>query len=444
MGPAASAAKALRVALVRKGRVVEERVLAAPVTVGSSPKATFAVPASDLPPALLLFTPGEEGPSLALVPGLEGKVGAQDLSALAASGRARQEKGGAVLPLGLGDAGRLAVGEVTVLFEVVAAPRPRPPAKLPAAAKGNRFRSLDRLFVAILAGSLAVHVAAYAGLAATPVREEVTLEEIPDRFARILIPERRPEQVAEEKKPEAVAEAKPDEPKPEEKAEKPAEAQERTPEQKAARAAAVAKAVQSKGLLKVLGSLGGGPGAGSAVVAVFGGEGGGLGEVAQALSGVAPAVAGDAAALGARRGAVQGGAAGAASIGELATSGRAQVDLGAKSDVAVTGSVAAESAEIDSADVDQGKLASFVKARMAAIKACYEAGLKRNPSLKGKIRIRFTILETGALDEIVAAENGVGSPEVAACIVGTMRSWRTPFRPSGTVTVEYPFVFSAN
>ena len=103
--------------------------------------------------------------------------------------------------------------------------------------------------------------------------------------------------------------------------------------------------------------------------------------------------------------------------------------------------VAAEEAEVDSSDIDQGKLAAFVKARMGLIKACYENALKRNPSLKGKISIRFTILETGGLSEIAAALNTLGSPEVAACIVNTMRSWRTQFRPSGPVTVEYPFVF---
>jgi TonB family protein len=81
---------------------------------------------------------------------------------------------------------------------------------------------------------------------------------------------------------------------------------------------------------------------------------------------------------------------------------------------------------------------------MGAIKACYENQLKRNPGLRGKIRVRFTILETGGLSDVVAAESSLGSPEVAACIIGTMRSWRTPFRPAGTVTVEYPFVFSAN
>ena len=31
--------------------------------------------------------------------------------------------------------------------------------------------------------------------------------------------------------------------------------------------------------------------------------------------------------------------------------------------------------------------------------------------------------------------------EIANCIVGIVRTWRTPFRPSRAVTVEYPFVF---
>jgi hypothetical protein len=416
--PRAEGAKRLRVALVRGGRVVEERVVPAPVSVGSSARATLAVPASDLPPVLTLFAAGREGPALV--------------------------EGGAERPLAMGASGRVEVGEITVLYEVVPPPPAPPRRALPAAARGNRFRSLDRMFVGLLVAALALHVAAYLGLASMPVREEVTLEEIPDRFAKLLIPAKVPEPVVvQEKKPEPVAEA---EEKPVEEAKPADEAPQPTPEQKAARSAAVAKAVQSKGLLRVLGSLGSAGGAAPAVAEVFGGEGGGGGDVAQALSGVAPAgaAAAEPGGPGGRRGAA--GAGGAATIGDLGGSGggRAQVDYGAKTEVAVAGTVAAEAADIDSAEVDQVKLASFVKARMAAIKACYETQLKRNPSLHGKIRIRFTILETGGLDEVVAAENGVGSPEVAACIVGTMRSWRTPFRPSGTVTVEYPFVFSAN
>ncbi len=164
-----------------------------------------------------------------------------------------------------------------------------------------------------------------------------------------------------------------------------------------------------------------------------------MGDVASALSGAGGvAVATDPGAGGGRKG---GGEGGAASIGNLATTGGGKVGLGTKSEVRVSGSVAAEEAEVDSSDIDQGKLGAFVRARMGLIKACYENALKRNPNLKGKISIRFTILETGGLAEISAAVNSLGSPEVAGCIVNTMRSWRTQFRPSGPVTVEYPFVF---
>jgi hypothetical protein len=36
----------------------------------------------------------------------------------------------------------------------------------------------------------------------------------------------------------------------------------------------------------------------------------------------------------------------------------------------------------------------------------------------------------------------MGAADVSNCIMATMRSWRTQFKPSGPVTVEYPFVFS--
>jgi TonB family protein len=216
---------------------------------------------------------------------------------------------------------------------------------------------------------------------------------------------------------------------------------EQGPEGKAAHAAAVAKAVQSKGILKVLGALG--PGTGRGAVADVFGSGGGASDVASALAGAGGvAVATDpSAGVGGRKGGGQGGS---ASIGSLATAGGGgnQVGYGAKAEVKVSGSVAAEAAEVDSSDVDQGKLGAFVRARMGLLKACYENALKRNPSLKGRLRIRFTILETGGIADLSVVENGVGSPDVATCVANTMRAWRTSFRPSGPVTVEFPFVFS--
>jgi TonB family protein len=407
------------------------------VTLGTGSKNTIVVPLANAPESVVVFSYQGDRYVLQFDAGAEGRVqgpqGAADLAALVSQGVAKQSGKLCSVPVNEDQRGKLVVGEITLLWQFVAPPAEVPKPALPKEAKGAHFKSMDRLFSVVLIVSFAVHSGFYIALANTELPKEVTLEEIPDRYAKVLIPERmpKPPEKKEEKKAEAAVQQK------QEKVEEKQQSPEQVAQKKAARAAAVAKAVQSKGILKVLGALG--PGTGGGAVADVFGSGGGMGDVASALSGAGGvAVATDPGAGGGRKG---GGEGGAASIGDLATSGGGKVGLGTKTEVKVSGSVAAEEAEVDSSDIDQGKLGAFVRARMGLIKACYENGLKRNPGLKGKISIRFTILETGALADVSTAQNSLGSAEVATCIMNTMRTWRTQFRPSGPVTVEYPFVF---
>ncbi|BDG02537.1 AgmX/PglI C-terminal domain-containing protein [Anaeromyxobacter oryzae] len=442
---AAQQGKVLRVGVIQGGKIVEERVLPArqPVTIGTSPRNTIVVAHSELPPSFQVFSCQGERHTLHFREGMDGRIqGAQgtatDFAALVSQGHAKAQGGGYAVPLREDERGKIVLGEVTLLWQFVAPPPESPRPVLPKEAKGNHFKSMDRLFVSVLVGSFLLHSGVYVALANTDLPKEVTLEEIPERFAKVLIPEKQPApKKVEEKKAEVVTEAKP-EAKKDAAEKKPVEPPEQVAAKKAARAAAVAKAVQSKGILKVLGALG--PSSGGGAVADVFGAGGGMGDVATALSGAGGvALATDPGAGGGRKGGGQGGK---ASIGDLATTGGGSVGYGTKADVRVSGSVQADEAEVDSAEIDQQKLASFVRARMGLIKACYENALKRNPGLKGKVAIRFTILETGGLSDITAAVNTLASPDVASCIVGTMRTWRTQFKPSGPVTVEYPFVFS--
>jgi outer membrane biosynthesis protein TonB len=415
------------------------------VTIGTSARATIVVPQSDLPASYQVFSYQGDRYVLHFEEKMEGRIqspqGASELGALVSQGTAKQTGKAYSLALREDQRGKVVLGEVTVLFQFVTPPPEAPKTVLPREAKGNHFKSMDRTFVSLLAASLLVHGSCYGVLASTEIPKEVTLEEIPNRFAKLLIPERQPAPPPPPEEKAAPAEAA--SPTQEEKRPKgDVDRKQLSPEQeaarKAARAAAVAKAVQSKGMLKVLGSLG--PGSGSGAVSDVFGSGRGIGDVATALSGAGGvAVATDPGAGGGRKGGGQGGA---ASIGDLATSGGGNVGLGAKSDVRVSGSVATEAAEIDSAEIDQGKLGAFVRARMGLVKACYENALKRNPHLRGKLTIRFTILETGGIADITTALNTIGAPDVAACIINTMRTWRTQFRPSGPVTIEYPFVFA--
>jgi len=435
--------KVLRIGVILGGKIVEERVLPPrqTVTIGSGKRNTVVVAHPSVPDSFTLVSFSGDQYHLHFKEGAEGNVqgpqGQADFGGLVAQGLAKKQGAVYVVPIRDDQRGKVAFGEVNLLWQFVAQPPEAPQPVLPKAARGNHFQSMDRLFVTVLILSLLLHGGTYVALANTPLPPEVTLEEIPDRYAKVLIPEKlpappeKPKEDAGSKKEEKVTKKESDD-------KKPAESAEAQAQRKAARAAAVAKAVQSKGILKVLGALG--PGTGSGAVADVFGAGGGMTDVASALSGAGGvAVATDPGAGGGRKGGGQGGA---ASIGDLATSGGGAVAYGAKSEVKVTGSVAAEEAEIDSAEIDQQKLGAFVKARFGLIKACYENALKRNPNLKGKVTIRFTILETGGLADIEAAVNTIGSADVATCIMATMRSWRTPFKPSGPVTVEYPFVFT--
>jgi hypothetical protein len=448
---AAQQAKVLRVGVIRNGKIVEERVLPGRlvVTIGTSPKNTLVVPGAQLPATLQLFGWHGDRCLLAFGPGAQGRIqgpqGEADLQALVAQGLAAKQGAGYVVPIREDQRGKLLLGDVTVLWQFVTVAPEAPRPTIPSVNRGNRFQSMDRAFVTALLLSFVVHFGCYGALRLIPLKQEdATLEEIPDRYARVLIPEKREPPKVPEKQSDVVAEVKveqPTETKKEPEKGKKGDPGPESPEKKAAHAAAIAKAVQSKGILKVLGALGPGTGGKGAVADVFG-AGGGTGDVATALAGaggVAVATGGDAG-VGQRKG---GGSGGSASIGNLATEGGGggKVGYGAKADVKVTGSVAAEAAEIDSSDVDQAKLGAFVRARMGLLKACYENALKRNPALRGRMRIRFTILETGSLQDVNAIENALG-PDVSSCIINIMRGWRTPFRPSGGSTAEIPFNFS--
>ena len=91
---------------------------------------------------------------------------------------------------------------------------------------------------------------------------------------------------------------------------------------------------------------------------------------------------------------------------------------------------------------DREKLAAYVRARKGAIQQCYEKELKRNPSLKGKVVVRFSITTSGRTGDIDIEENTTGNEAVASCIKTTIRGWVFPFKPESDVPVAYPFVFA--
>jgi hypothetical protein len=195
--------------------------------------------------------------------------------------------------------------------------------------------------------------------------------------------------------------------------------------------------VQSRGLLKILGSKGTGNSPLSDVL----GESTGAADIGAALAGARGVGVATTEAVGAT-GPKGGGKGKVAGIGDLGTSGGGKVNLGTKGDVAVRGTVKDSAPVLDDSSVNPEELARYVRQRKSAIQSCYEKELKRNPTLKGRIVVRFVISSQGRAGEIEIEENTLGNEAVGACIRNVVRLWVFPFKPQDGVAVAYPFVFS--
>lgn len=433
--PASSSAKILRVGVIRDGKIIEERHIRQPsaVTIGQDGTNTFVIPASELPASFPVFEYRNGVYTLVFTDRMNGRVanrnGDFDFAALKTKGLVQKRGSVWALPLDASAKGKVSLGEVTLLFQFVAPPPEPARIELPAEVRGTVWRSIDHLFFGILAVSLFIHFAGAACimLSPKPPDPDLSLDELPDRFARVLLPPKPPE--PEQKAPEQTtqAEEKKDVKKEVKKKELPADAQ--------ARKAVIQQKVASKGLLKILGSAGGS----GALSDVLGG-GTGSGDVAAALAGARGVSIATADSVGARAG---GGAGRTAGIGDVGTSGGGKVALAGKGDAKVTGQVSTAAPEVDSADVDRAALSRYIRDRLGAIRGCYERELKRNPGLKGKVVIRFNITPAGRAGDVRIEENTLGSPEVASCIQGLMRSWIFPFKPPDEVPVQYPFLFTS-
>ena len=435
--------KILRVGVIQGGKIIEERHLRKRdnVTVGQDSRNTFVVPASNLPPSFPVFEFKNNQYSLVFTETMEGRVrlgtADVDFASLRSQGLAKKRGAVYVLPINEAAKGKISLGEITLLFQFVNPPPEPVKTELPENIRGSIWASMDQLFFFILACSLAVHFSGATFIACQPRPEEheLTLDELPDRFAKLMMPVKVDPPVAQAQEKAGGDEAK--EKKKEDTAKKVEKAS--TGGNPAARKAEVARAVASKGLLKILGSSGGA--GGGAFEDVLGG-GTGSGDIANALNGAGGVGVATADALGNGGGPKGGGSGSVAGIGDLKTSGGGAVNLGSKGDVKVSGRVTDAAPEVDSSDVDREALARYVRQRKAAIQNCYERELKRNPTLRGRVVVRFSITPSGRSSDIEIEENSLGNEAVASCIRNAVRTWVFPFKPKSDVAVAYPFVFS--
>lgn len=449
---AADDRKVLRVGIIQNGQLIEERLLRkrAAVSLGRSPRNTFVLADAGLPSSLTLFDVRDGTYHLVFRPGLNGKLyvdgSVLDFRALREQKLAHRDGDTYRVPLGAHSRGKVVAGDVTVLFQFVTPP-PRPtPAELPAAFRSSVLRFFDWPFVVALLGSFLVQVFPVVFIVGRDYPEPPGgLESLDDRFVSMILEAKPPEEKPlEEEKPKEKDKEKEKEKRPEPKPKPKPKPEPRTPEEVAERKAVemrrMQRTVRKKTILSVIGSEGEGPGS---IINTLRDDATSL-AIAEAFDGTGGVeIAGDD--LGLRDVGGETGDVAALDADALRTSTeRKAVTTGKKEPEArIRGSVAARGADevYGTGALDQAKISSVVRRRLGALNGCYEKQLKRNPELAGKVRVRFTILESGRVGDPTVVENTLGDAEIGRCIIARMGGWRFPRPDGGTVTLTLPFTF---
>ncbi len=83
-----------------------------------------------------------------------------------------------------------------------------------------------------------------------------------------------------------------------------------------------------------------------------------------------------------------------------------------------------------------------VRDHFGTFRACYEAGMGRNPNLHGRVTIQFVIARSGAVEEAHPICTSLPDNESVRCIADGFSRLSFPEPDGGSVTVVYPIMFN--
>jgi hypothetical protein len=439
-------ARTLRAALVRDGKMVDERVLAQGehLTVGPSEHSSFVVPSLASSVRLIEWSRGVY--SLRLGRGMSGRI--------AAGNTIRDVEAGARAPIALDDdaRGRIRVGDALVLFHFVEPPVPAARPQLPLSVRRGTFDGLDWRTTCIAAFSFLVHFGAvgtaYADFADPVIDDDARVETTVGILKTL--PSVPTTEVPGEERTNRDNAPKPSEPTARPKATDnprlfgttagnphPAGGGERG--MNSVRAQAIADQLRAEGqaMLEVLG--GGTGGATGRVLLQPDVPPGMLDSLAASARG---AVLGGPALLGSMGGgAVRPGSRGGGGIGGPVETKRDTKDETGTSGgpkKPIPGTTVAPPETTVGKVPDAGRVIGGLR---GMLKACYRHELDDNPAAQGTIRVTATIGPNGDVRSVQAANSGLSS-KMSGCVSGVVRGAQFgPPEGGGSAIVTVPMTF---
>lgn len=479
--------KILRIGIIQNGKIIEERLLRKreAVTVGESHKNTFVVPATGLPSRFPLFELKGNKYFLTIAEWMDGRLslgtGVADLQSLKQQGLAKKvgqvdytapnkansaKKKVSVyqVPLGEKSRGKLTFGDITLLFQFVTPPPIPVKPQLPSIIQGGWVKGIDWVYSSILLLSFVGHLAFIYWCEKTGPLAETTLDQIPDRFAKLLTPiprvtpppPRRNED-GKKKGDKKKGKKKKGKKKKSKKRKAPRSRRQAPPSRRRARKSAAEVArdradrrrkIQEKlarsGILALLGSKSNGGGSVRNVLAGGGHIEKDLDRALKNVKGVAIA-SGSKWRRGSRRG---GGSRRALSTGsKLAgpskgAGGTGGVKVRKRKRIRIKSRIAFEAMETEGT-LNKSKLRRLIARKRRTVQYCYEKELKRQPGLSGKITVRIVIALSGRVSRVSILSNSLNRA-VGSCMKRKIKRWRFPKPEGDAATVELPFLFSSS
>jgi outer membrane biosynthesis protein TonB len=461
MAVAAPTQRILRVGVIQNGQVVEERIFRTreAITAGQGLKNSFVVASSAFPASLTLFEVKGGQYQLRVTSAMQGRValadGMLDLASIATSGKGQQAGDGWILEIPETSRGKVTLGDTTLLFQFVAPPPLRVLPQLPANMRGNLLTflasaaSIDAVYLSSFALSLLLQggTILYAVNFVPPPARDAAMKEMTERIIKIIANVEPPKPVEEEVPTEVDPNAEADEGVAEEaKVEAPpaAEPQKEAPPrtQEEMRAAATERVKQDSALAALFNSdSGAGPSLGISdsmssrradeVIANQKLAGDGTGIASKSGLGGSDGASGSV-----KRDGVD--VSGSSSVGS-ATAGRVEGTTAAK----VKPRLRAEAESMaGSGSLSKDKIREVIDRRKKDIERCYERELAKDPGLKGRLEIRWTIGEEGTVTQADVGENDLGSA-VANCSKGVVRRWRFAKPEGGSITLSKVFILDS-
>lgn len=461
MAVAAPTQRILRVGVIQNGQVVEERIFRTreAITAGQGLKNSFVVASSAFPASLTLFEVKGGKYQLRVTSAMQGRIalgdGMLDLAAVATSGKGQKAGDAWIVEIPETSRGKVSLGDTTLLFQFVAPPPLKVLPQLPANMRGNLLTflasaaSIDAVYLSSFALSLLLQAGTilYAVNFVPPPARDAAMKEMTERIIKIIANVEPPKPVEEEVPTEVDPAAEPDKGKekepeatPEPEAAPAAEAPPRTQEEM--RAAADVRVKQDSALAALFNSDNG---AGPALGISDSMSSKRADEVIanQKLAGDGTGIASNSGLGGSD------GASGSVKLGGVDVSGSSSVG-GASAD-RVKGTTAAKvkprlMAEAESmagsGSLSKDKIREVIDRRKKDIERCYERELAKDPGLKGRLEIRWTIGEEGTVTQADVGENDLGSA-VANCSKGVVRRWRFAKPDGGSITVSKVFILDS-